>query len=190
MSKSYMVAMLMCALVLALGVVSNTVKAQQDIALPAPHIMQAPQLAIDGLLERLQQEADINAEDWVLIASRARVVFDLQQELAMFEGRPMFGGAPGMPPAPPVAFAANVNGTTNANRSLPPAPPSMSKEESRLRRIVDDNDSSEASVADALQTYRTARAQRTVELHAAQQSLRELINPRQEALLVLTHMLD
>lgn len=168
MSKSYMVAMLMCALVLALGVVSNTVKAQQGAMPLAPPMMQAPQQAFDGLLKRLKQEADINAEDWVLIASRTRVVFDMQQELAIFEGRPMFGGGPGMPPAPP----------------------SMSKEESRLRDAVDDENSSEASVADALQTYRTARAQRTVELRAAQQNLRELINPRQEALLVLTHMLD
>lgn len=188
MSKSYMVAMLMCALVLALGVVSNTVKAQQEYAPTAPPMMLAPQQAFDGLLERLKQEADINAEDWVLIASRTRAVFDMQQELAMFEGRPMFGGGPGMPPAPPVALTAN--GKTKMNRPMPPAPPSMSKEESMLRSVVDDENSSETSIADALQTYRTARAQRTVELRAAQQDLRELINPRQEALLVLTHLLD
>lgn len=197
------IAIVLCATILALGAASRDAASQRTANAPAPPPAFGSQQALDTMLDRLQQSLDANAEDWAVIASRAKTVFDLQNELAAFEGRPVFDGAPGgpggqgrpgMPPAPGAAMGMKPNDGAMPGpppqAGPPPGARAIPREVERLRGYVDDQESSEGSIQTALQAFRSARAKHIVDLRAAQDSLRNVINTRQEGILVLMHMLD
>ena len=133
--------------------------------------------------EQLREDLGFSAEEWKAVAPLHEKVVTLQRELAPRRGfgRQGFRGRRGR---------GRDQGEERRER---PAPPENETEVAKTRRILAETLEKEAATAEQLRTavkdYRVAREKIEKELEQAQKALREVLNARQEAQLVLRGVL-
>jgi Spy/CpxP family protein refolding chaperone len=124
-------------------------------------------------LDQLKEQMGVtNDEEWKVISAKLDPVMAKQREImgGMFGG---FGGGRG-------------RGVDDANRQR-----SALETASRdLRTLLEDKAASEDQIKQKLAAYREARDKTRTELASLQKELKEILMPRQEAVLVNNGMLD
>jgi len=129
------------------------------------------------MMERVKQTMGATDEEWTALQPRIEKVLSLQRQArgGFGMGR-MFGrgGRAGAPEAP--AAGAELSETEKASQAL--------------QAVVDNKDSKPQEITQALTAYREAREKAKQELSKAQEELRGVLTPRQEAQLVLLGLLD
>jgi len=133
--------------------------------------------------DRMKESLGVTDDEWKALQPKIDAVQKAQ--MASRGGmRGMFGGGrrPGGQNNPQNAPAAED----------PNAPPKsdIEKKHTALQTLADKKDADEKAVKDALKDYREARDKAKVDLKKAQDELKELLTPRQEAQLVLMGMLE
>ncbi|MEX1016451.1 MAG: hypothetical protein WDZ31_06875 [Phycisphaeraceae bacterium] len=136
-----------------------------------------------AMSERMREQLGLSAEEWTVIEPRIQQVQTLQAQGSV-GGRGMMGmrgrGGRGFGPG-----GGDEAGEGEA-RELPP----VAQASRDLRQTLADEDASEAQINERLVALRAARAEHAEELDEAREALRELLTPRQEAVLVMTGVLD
>jgi hypothetical protein len=118
------------------------------------------------MLQMKESMGVTNDEEWKLISERLTKVMELRRESMMGGRGGRRGGDPGGPGGGPA-----VNPTVDA-----------------LEKAIEANDAKEITAK--LAAVREARAKKQVELKAAQDKLKEVLTPKQEAQLVLRGFLE
>ncbi|NLF30439.1 MAG: hypothetical protein GX591_06085 [Planctomycetes bacterium] len=136
--------------------------------------------------ERIREELKFSQEDWQAVQPLFDKVVTLQRPLragaAGFGGMGMMGG-----PAP----RGEAAGRGGGRRPEAPADESeLGKARQKLQETVASEGATSEQLQAAMKGYRDARTKAQKELEQAQKDLREVLNARQEAQLVLWGMLD
>ena len=132
--------------------------------------------------DRMKENLGVTDDEWKALQPKIDAVQKAQ--MASRGGmRGMFGGGRNRGPNQPQNAPAAED---------PNAPPKSDIEKKRegLQTLADKKDADEKAVKDALKDYRDARDKAKVDLKKAQDELKELLTPRQEAQLVLMGMLE
>jgi hypothetical protein len=136
--------------------------------------------------ERLREDLGFSKEEWQAVAPRYQKVTGLQRQLA----RSRFGGMMGWRRRRP----GGGEGRPGEGATRRPSPPTdqsaLGKARQKLSDVLAKEGASTDEMQAALQGYREARQKVERQLKEARASLRELLNTRQEALLVLRGVLD
>lgn len=122
--------------------------------------------------ERMKETLSVSDEEWGLIQPMLEKVQNLQMQA---RGGGLAGGRRGGPDAWP-AMERQTNPVVKAQQEL--------------RAVLDHKDASASQIKDKLDALRNAREKHKQELTQAQQDLREVLNQRQEAQLVMMGILD
>lgn len=132
-----------------------------------------PEAMRQRMLDRVKETLGSTDEEWKALQPKVEAVQKLvmQGRMGMF-GRRRGGGDPNQPQQQPEA--------TNDVQKLT----------QELQALLDNKDSDPKVVAEKLKALREARDKSKVDLKKAQDELRELLTPRQEAQLVLMGLLD
>ena len=131
----------------------------------------------ERMLTGLKEQLGANDEDWKALEPKVGKVFDAQRDARSgggFGGRGGFGGGRG-----------GQNGGNNAEPTT-----ELGKASKALRDTLQDKDASADSITQKLEAFRDARKKAEEELATSRKELRELVTPRQEAVLVMAGMLD
>jgi Spy/CpxP family protein refolding chaperone len=129
------------------------------------------------MLDRIKENLGATDEEWQAIQPRVEAVQALLRQVrpTMMGGR-MFGRG-GQPPAPPAGPGApELTETEKATQAL--------------QAVLDNTQSKPEDIKQALTAYREARDKAKQELAKAQEELRKIVTPRQEARLVLLGLLE
>ena len=124
-------------------------------------------------LDRIKEQMGVTNEDeWKVIQAKLEPVMTKQREVmgGMFGG---FGGGRG-------------RGGDDANRQRG----AVEQASRDLRTLLEDKAASEDQIKQKLTAFREARDKARTELASAQKELKEILMPRQEAVLVSSGMLD
>ena len=128
------------------------------------------------MMDRMKEQMGVTNEDeWKVIQAKLDPVMTKQREVmgGMFGGFGGFGGGRG-------------RGGDDSNRQR-----SAVEQASRdLRTLLEDKAASEDQIKQKLAAFREARDKARTELASAQKELKEILMPRQEAVLVTNGMLD
>ena len=131
--------------------------------------------------DNVKEQLGASDDEWKVIQPKLAKVFDARRA-SMGSMRSMFGG-----------FRRNrdnnndnnnTNSSDNANRN----PVELAQRE--LQQVLDNKDSTPEQIAAKLKALREARDKAHEELVSAQKDLKEVLTPRQEAVLVNMSMLD
>jgi Spy/CpxP family protein refolding chaperone len=128
------------------------------------------------MLDRIKENLGATDEEWQAIQPRVEAVQALLRQARPGMGGRMFGRG-GQPPAPPAG----------------PGAPELSETEKAtqaLQAVLDNTQSKPEDIKQALTAYREARDKAKQELAKAQEELRKIVTPRQEARLVLLGLLE
>lgn len=158
--------------VAALGLSRGNLAAQPRMMGMDPQAMQ--QMMMDNLRTQLSVTND---DEWKIIQERLSKVMQVRMEsmMANLGGmRMMFGGGRG-------AGMGIGAGPGGMGQSMPEA--------DALQKAIDNNAPSE-QLNDAMAKFRAAKKRKQAELATAQQQLRDVLTPRQEAILVSIGMLE
>ncbi|MFA7236141.1 MAG: hypothetical protein WC058_04680 [Phycisphaeraceae bacterium] len=137
------------------------------------------------MMERIKTELKATDEEWTVLQPKVEKVMTLQRDLMMS----MFGGRMGR--RAPGTGAPGGPGGDNAQPSAGEASQSeIVKATTDLRTALADDNTPAATLNEKLLAFRTARAKVRTELDVARKDLRELLTPRQEAVLVVDGMLE
>ena len=126
-------------------------------------------------LDQMKEQMGVtNEEEWKVIQAKLEPVMTKQRELmgGMFGGFGGFGGGRGR------------DGDSNRQRGA------VEQASRDLRQLLEDKAASEDQIKQKLTAYREARDKARTELASAQKELKEILMPRQEAVLVSSGMLD
>lgn len=131
--------------------------------------------------ERLKADLSVTDEEWTALQPKIEKVMTAQRDsrgggMMMMRG----GRGPGGPGGP----GAGPGGDANRPQS------EVATKAADLAKVVQDKDAKPDQIKTALEAYRAARAKARESLEAAQKELKELLTPRQEAVLVSNGMLD
>lgn len=132
--------------------------------------------------DRIKESLSVSDEEWSVLQPRIEKVQQLQMQTRAIGGMGGFGGRQGGPGGPGGPGA----GPQNAAASQTP----VAKASVELRTAVQDKAASADTIKTKLAALRAARAKAQEDLTKAQGELRELLDSRQEAQLVLTGLLD
>lgn len=129
-----------------------------------------PQQMMQRRLDQIKQDLGSTDEEWAALSPKVQKVVELQQQemMSRFRGRFRRGG-------PPQDDQANQSGVAKATADL--------------RAAVDANAPAD-ELAKKIQAVRDARTQEQDEMTKAQQDLKQLLTPKQEAQLVLAGVLN
>ncbi|HEY3320918.1 MAG TPA: hypothetical protein VGP72_10675 [Planctomycetota bacterium] len=133
------------------------------------------------MLDSIKEKLGASEEDWKALQPKVEAVQKLQREAmsGRFRGFGRGRGGPGggAPGATPAAG-------DQAQKS------EIEKKTDALQTLADTKDADPKAVKEKMQEVREAREKSKLELKKAQDALRELLTPRQEAQLMLMGMLD
>lgn len=164
--------------VLALGLSRHNATAQQRMMGMGMDPQQMQQMLMDNLRTAL---VVTNDDEWKIIEERLSKVLQVRMDSmrsSMGGMRMMFGGGRGGPGGPGGGPPGGFGGMGQT-----------SPEADALQKAIDDN-APAAQLNDALTRFREAKKRKQAELTAAQQQLRDVLTPRQEAVLVSMGMLE
>lgn len=130
------------------------------------------------MMERMKTELKVTDEEWTVLQPKVEKIMTLQRDLmaGMFGGRMGRRGTPGGDNAQPPADEAPQS--------------EIAKASADLRTALADDSTPAAALNEKLLAFRTARAKVQTDLEVARKDLRELLTPRQEAVLVMSGMLE
>ncbi len=151
----------------------------------------------------LKQRLGVTDDEWAVLSPKIQKVRQLQMQLR--PPRPDFGpgprnGPPGadqntnnnqdQSPPPPPGSPDNQGGPGG-----PPGPPEMAnspvqKAVDHLNQLLQKSDSSDSDIQSACDAVRQARATAKSELSKAQEDLKSVVTPRQEAVLLAMGILE
>ncbi|MHB1155595.1 MAG: hypothetical protein ACYC26_02020 [Phycisphaerales bacterium] len=132
------------------------------------------------MMERIKTELKVTDDEWTVLQPKVEKVMTLQRDLMMG----MFGGRMGR-------RAFGGPGGDNAQPPADAAPQSeIVKASADLRTALADDNTPAATINEKLLAFRTARAKVQTDLDVARKDLRELLTPRQEAVLVMSGTLE
>ncbi len=134
------------------------------------------------MTERIKGELAASDEDWKAIGPAVEKVMKLQQENMMGRfggGRGGRGGGPG--------GGGPGGGGDNANR---PPESEVQKAKNELNKLLEDKGATNEDIKAKVAALRSAREKSKHDLSKAQADLKELLTPRQEAVLVNSGMLE
>jgi hypothetical protein len=140
----------------------------------------------------LQRVLELNDDDWAAVAPRLDPVLHLLYERTAF-GRPKLPRPPRPGETPDPSTGGNIVAVRNdRSRQADPGTPTaqMSEHYFQLIAIATESTPPAAEIKQALNDYRLARAKADAELAQARASLRELMDLKQEAVLVVMGILD
>ena len=123
--------------------------------------------------DRVKEQLGASDDEWKVIQPKLTKVFDAQRA-SRGSMRGMFGRNRG----------GDSTNTDNTNRS----PVEIAQRE--LQQVLDNKDSTADQITAKLKALREAREKAKAELASAQKDLKEILTPRQEAVLVNMSMLD
>ena len=124
------------------------------------------------MMERAKEQMGVtNEEEWKVIQAKLEPVMTKQREVM----GGMFGG-----------FGRGRGGDGDSNRQRG----AVEQASYDLRQLLEDKAASEDQIKQKLAAYREARDKARTELASAQKELKEILMPRQEAVLVSSGMLD
>ena len=124
-------------------------------------------------MERFKEQMGVTNEDeWKVIQAKLDPVMTKRMETFGGFGR---------------GFGRSGRGGDNNERA---ARNPVEQASNDLRKVLDDKAASEDSIKQKLAAYREARDKSRTELAAAQKELKEILMPRQEAVLVQASLLD
>lgn len=128
------------------------------------------------MMERYKEMLEVTSDDeWKAIEPRVTKVMDLRREAFSGMGRGFFRGRRG----------GNANDQGQSRRGMFGTP---NPEAEALQRAIDSK-ASNAEIKAALAKYVASRKAKEAELQKAQESLREVLTPRQEAIATLNGLL-
>jgi len=130
--------------------------------------------------DNVKEQLGASDDEWKVIQPKLTKVFDARRN-SMGSMRSMFGGFRNRDRG---GDNNNNNSADNANRS----PVELAQRE--LSQVLENKDASPDQIAAKLKTLREARDKAKAELTTAQKDLKEILTPRQEAVLVNMSMLD
>jgi hypothetical protein len=142
------------------------------------------------IAQRMKEQMDVNDAVWQVMEPRLMKVWELNRQTAGGPGRGgmmFFGGRRGQD------GGQNDRGPRDGqNRQFrpPDQETATDKAAEQLRTTLDKKDASPEEIKKQLTALRAAREQAKQELADAQQKLREILNLRQEALLVMAGLLN
>ncbi len=120
-------------------------------------------------LNYVKEQLGATDEEWKALKPKVEKVTALQRD-----ARPGMGG-----------FGWRRGGEEGG-----PAASPVDKAQGELRTLLEDKNASASDIAAKVAALREARKKARAELSAAQKALKEAVNPRQEAVLVLNGMLE
>jgi hypothetical protein len=130
-------------------------------------------------MNEIKEQMGATDDEWQVLAPKVEKVMTAQREImsAAFGGRG-FGRGPG----------GGGPGGPGGGGDQPQTP--VVKAASELRTVLENKDASADQINEKLGALRAARKQAQADLEAAQKDLKEVLTPRQEAVLVSRSMLD
>jgi chromosome segregation ATPase len=126
------------------------------------------------MLDRLKQDLGSSDDEFQALQPKIEKVFQVQMELNT--GR--FGGRRNR--------GAGSDSASNANQTQAPVPAASSE----LRKTLENKDAKPEEIKAKLDALREAKTKAKADLAAAQQDLRGVLTQRQEAVLVMSGLLD
>jgi hypothetical protein len=137
------------------------------------------------MMENLRQELKVDAEAWKVMEPRIQKVMDLNRQAMSGGGRGMFGM---------MGMRGNRGGNNGPGGNRPQRDPStmtaVEKAQEQLQTTLDNESASPEEIAAKLKDFRAAREKAKQELATAQEELRKILTPRQEAQLVIRGQLN
>jgi hypothetical protein len=174
---------------LGLGLIANAQEGPQrqrgGRERPSPEQMQSRMQEFrTRMLDRTRQELGFSEEEWKVISPRFEKVSDLSRQIAGPQmmrrmGGRGFGGRRGGP-----------GGAEGPQRQRPEDQTELAKASQALNDVLENEAATPEQIKTALGAFRTARGKVEKELADARKALRELLNARQEAMLVVRGTLD
>lgn len=134
---------------------------------------QMRQRMMDGMKEQLQ----VSDEEWGVLQPKIEKVMNAQRESRGGMGRR--GG--------PMGWGGRDGERRDENA---PEPTELERTSRELRSVLEDQSAPASDVAAKLTAYRDARAKAVANLTAARNELKELLTQRQEAVLVMSGLLE
>lgn len=135
----------------------------------------------ERMAQRMKTTLGVNDEEWAVLAPQIEKISQLQRQTRA-GGMGMMGGRRGGPGGP----GGQAQGGDQADRAQTP----IAKASQELRTALNDEKASADTLKAKLEAYRNARKQTEKELASAQEELRSLLTPKQEAHLVMMGLLD
>jgi Spy/CpxP family protein refolding chaperone len=143
------------------------------------------------MAERVKNDLGASDEDWKALGPAVEKVTQLRMQsmAGMGGGRGMRGGGPGGggPGGGGPGGGGPGGGGDTANR---PPESETQKASSELRKLLEDKGATNEDIKAKLTALRVAREKAKVELTKAQGELKEMVTPRQEAVLVNMGLLE
>jgi len=133
-----------------------------------------PQQMRQRMMDRMREQLQASEDEWAVLQPRIERINEAQ--------RATRGGGWGG------AQRRGRGGDDQQQASQGPQTP-VAQASQALRQAIDNNASAD-EIVQKLEAYRAARQQAEAELKAAQDDLRELVTPRQEAVLVMLGILE
>ena len=131
---------------------------------------------------RMKTALGVKDDEWAALQPKIEKVMTAQRDAR--GGGMMRGGRGG--PGGPGGPGGQGGPAADANRPQS----DVATKAADLAKVVGDKDAQPAQIKSALEAYRAARAKARLDLETAQKELKELLTPRQEAVLVSDGMLD
>jgi hypothetical protein len=127
------------------------------------------------MMEQLKGNLKATDDEWKVLEPKIEKVQTLQRQMRMDGMRGMFGSQRG----------------SGNEQPTPPAPTTeIGKKTAELQKLLADEKSSPADIKAALKAVRNAREKVKADIAAAQKDLRDVVNVRQEAELVVIGTLE
>ncbi len=127
----------------------------------------------ERMMNNVKEQMGVNEDEWKALAPKVEKVVTLQHELRSASGMGGFGGGPG--------------GRGEAGDQ---PPTKLAQAQRDLRTALENKDTPAPDIAKRLADFREARDKVRAEFETAQKALKAGITPRQEAVLVMTGLLD
>ena len=141
------------------------------------------------MMERLKTQLGASDDEWKVLEPKVTKVMDAAR--ASSSGRGGFGGPGGPGGDRGGRTRGGDNGGTNGGTPAPTTPTSaVAQAAQELRTVVENKSSTPEECSQKLAAYRAAREKAKGDVMAAQKELKELLTPKQEAILVSSGTLE
>lgn len=132
------------------------------------------------MMDRVRERLGFTEEEWKVVEPRYEKVTELSRQMGGRMGRRFFGRRPG----------GRADDDRDERREVAADASPMIKARAKLEAAVENETTPAGQVQAAIKEYHRAREQAEAELAKARQALREVLSPRQEAMLMLMGTLD
>lgn len=127
------------------------------------------------MMEQLKENLKATDDEWKVLEPKIEKVQTLQRQMRMDGMRGIFGSR---------------RGSENEQPTPPTPTTDIGKNTAELQKLLADEKSSPAAIKTALKAVRDAREKVKTDIAAAQKDLRDVVNVRQEAELVVMGILE